>query len=164
MPIVSADIQYRLSGGAANADPILSLGGAKSASAIPAGFFDTIVGSESTAGDVEYRCFYVHNNHATLSLQTGVIWIQVNTVSADTTVAIGVGSSAINGIEQTVANESTAPVGVTFTEPATLATGLALGTLPAGQHKAVWFRRTINAAAAASNDTYTLRVSGDTAA
>lgn len=164
MPIIATDIQYRLSGGAANADPLLSLGGIKSATAVPAGFFDTIVGAESTAGDIEYRCFYVHNAHATLDLQLPVIFIQANTVSATTQVAIGIGTSALNATEQTIANESTAPVGVTFSEPATQGTGIALGTIPAGQHRAVWFRRSINAGSAASADTYNLRVTGDTAA
>lgn len=41
---------------------------------------------------------------------------------------------------------------------------IALGNIPAGQHRAVWIRRTVNAAAAASNDTATLRVKGDTQA
>ena len=164
MPIVSAEIQYRLSGGAANANPDASLGGVVSATVAPTGLFDTITGAQSLAGSVEYRCFYVRNNNASLALQNAVLFIQANTPSADTTVAIGLGTSTINGVEQTVANESTAPVGVTFSEPATLATGLALGTIPATQYKAVWIRRTISAAAAASNDTYNLRTTGDTAA
>ena len=164
MPIVSAEIQYRLSGGAANANSDASLGGVVSATVAPVGLFDTITGAQSLAGSVEYRCFYVRNNNASLALQNAVLFIQANTPSADTTVAIGLGTSAINGVEQTVANKSTAPVGVTFSEPATLGTGLALGTIPATQHKAVWIRRTINAAAAASNDTYNLRTTGDTAA
>lgn len=164
MPIISAEIQYRLSGGAANSDANASLGGIISSTAAPAGLFDTITGAESAAGDVEYRCFYVRNSHGSLALQSAVVFLQANTASAETQVAIGLGTSAINGTEQTVANESTAPTAVTFSEPATLGAGLALGTIPAGQHKAVWIRRTINAAAAASNDTYNLRVTGDTAA
>jgi len=164
MPIIASEIQYRLSGGAANADANLSLGGIISATAAPAGLFDTIVGAESAAGDVEYRCFYVRNANATLSLQTAIQFIQANTASADTQIAIGLGTSAINGTEQTIANESTAPIGVTFSEPATLGAGIALGSIPATQHKAVWVRRTINVAAAASNDTYDLRTTGDTAA
>lgn len=164
MPIIAADINYRLSGGAANADPMLSLGGIKSGTAIGTNVFDNVSSAETAAGDVEYRCVYVHNNHASLTLQNAVIWLHENTVSADTQIAIGLGSSAINGAEQSVANESTAPTGVAFSEPATFATALALGSIPFGQHKAVWLRRTINVAAAASNDTFTLRAQGDTAA
>jgi len=169
MPIVSADIDFRLSGGAANSDPNASLGGAKSSTEITAAslhnLFDQVASAESSAGDVEYRCFYVHNAHATLALQNAVIWVQTNTPASDTTVDIGLGTSAVNGTEQTVANESTAPSGVTFSAPATEGAALSIGNIPAGQHKAVWVRRTISAAAAANNlDNVVLRVKGDTAA
>lgn len=162
MPIVSGEIQYRLSGGAANSNPATSLGGAKSTTVWPAQFLDDVSSSESSAGDVEYRCFYVHNNNGTLTLSNALIWIQTNTTG--NRIAIGVGTSAVNGTEQTVADEQTAPAGVTFSQPTTQGTALALGNIPAGQHRAVWIRRTIGAATPASNDSYTLRVGGDTPA
>lgn len=163
MPIISAEIQYRLSGGAANTVALASIGGAKSGTSIPAALLDDTTGAESAAGDIEYRCFYAHNNNGTLSLQNAVTWIQAQTLGAGHAIAIGLGSSALNGIEQTVANEDTAPVGITFSSPTTQATGLALGSIPAGQHRAVWIRRTVTAASVASNNSYTLRVLGDTA-
>lgn len=162
MPIVSTDIKYRLSGGAANSDPAASLGGAKSSVDAGSNIFDDVSSAEATAGDVEYRCAYVHNNHGTLSLIGAKVWIQTQTPSSDTDVAIGLGTSAINGTEQTVANEQTAPTGVTFSAPSSFAGGLSIGDIPAGQHKAVWVRRTINAAAAAYADSFTLRAQGDT--
>ena len=161
MAIVSTDIQYRLSGGASNSDPALSLGGVKSSTAA-SNYFDDVSSAEASAGDTEYRCVYVHNNHGTLSLIGAKVFIQTNTPSSDTDVAIGLGSSAINGTEQTVANESTAPTGVSFSAPTTFAGGLAIGDLAAGAHKAVWVRRTVNAGAAAYADSFTLRVQGDT--
>lgn len=162
MPIQASDIVYRLSGGAANASQALSLGGAKSSSTVASSFFDDVSSAEAAAGDVEYRCFYIHNAHATLTYTSAVIWIQSNTPSANTTVDIAVGSSAINATEQTVANESTAPTGVTFSAPSTFGAGLVLGNIPAGQHRAVWVKRTITAGAAVANDGFTLRVQGDT--
>lgn len=162
MPIITSEIQYRLSGGAANSNANASLGGAKSSNAVPAQFFDDVSSAESAAGDIEYRCFYVHNSNATLTLQNAVVWIQSNTTG--NRIAIGVGTSAVNGTEQTVANEDTAPTSVTFSQPTTKGAGLSLGNIPAGQHRAVWVRRTIAASTAAANDTYTLRVEGDTAA
>lgn len=162
MPIISTEIQYRLSGGAANSNANASLGGAKSSNAVPANLFDDVSGAESAAGDIEYRCFYVHNNNGSLVLQNAVIWIDANTTG--NRIAIGLGTSAVNGTEQTVANEDTAPSGVTFSQPASKGAGIALGNIPAGQHRAVWIRRTIAAATPASNDTYNLRVEGDTAA
>ena len=161
MAIVSTDIQYRLSGGASNSDPALSLGGVKSSTAA-SNYFDDVSSAEASAGDTEYRCVYVHNNHGTLSLIGAKVFIQTNTPSSDTDVAIGLGSSAINGTEQTVADESTAPTGVSFSAPTTFAGGLAIGDLAAGAHKAVWVRRTVNAGAAAYADSFTLRVQGDT--
>ena len=161
MAIVSTDIQYRLSGGASNSDPVLSLGGVKSSTAA-SNYFDDVSSAEASAGDTEYRCVYVHNNHGTLSLIGAKVFIQTNTPSSDTDVAIGLGSSAINGTEQTVADESTAPTGVSFSAPTTFAGGLAIGDLAAGAHKAVWVRRTVNAGAAAYADSFTLRVQGDT--
>lgn len=162
MPIVSTDIKYRLSGGASNTDPAAALGGAKSSADAASTIFDDVSSAEATAGDIEYRCVYVHNNHGTLTLLGAKIWIQTQTPSADTDVAIGLGSSAVNGTEQTVANEGTAPTSVTFSAPSSFAGGLTIGDIPAGQHKAVWVRRTVNAGAAAASDSFALRVQGDT--
>ena len=162
MPIVASDIKYRLSGGAANANPDASLGGAKSSVDVPSDLFDDVDSTESAAGDTEYRVIYVHNNHGSLTLQNAVIWLTANTTG--NRIAIGVGTAAINGTEQTLANESTAPSGVTFSQPASKGAGLALGSIPAGQHKAVHIRRTVAASTSAADDTFSLRVEGDTAA
>lgn len=169
MPIVSADIQYRLSGGAANANVNASLGGAKSSTVMTQGtvgnLFDTISSAETAAGDVEYRCIYVHNNHGTLTLQNAVLWVTANTPDANTDAAVALGSSAVGGTEQTIADEGTAPTGVTFSAPTTKGTGLAIGNIPAGSHKAIWLRRTVTAGMAATNDDgVQFRVEGDTAA
>lgn len=162
MAILSTDIIYRLSGGAANSDPNASLGGAKSSTAMPTSIFDDVSSAEASAGDIEYRCIYIHNNHGSLTLQAPKIFIQANTPSATTTVAIGLGTSTQGGTEQTVADESTAPSGVSFAEPADFASGIALGDIPPDGHRAVWIRRTITAGTAAANDGFTLRVTGDT--
>lgn len=161
MAILSTDIIYRLSGGASNSDAAASLGGVKSSSAA-SNYFDDVSSAEATSGDTEYRCIYVHNNHGTLSLLGARIWIQTNTPSADTDIAIGLGSSVVNGTEQTVADESTGPSGVSFSTPSSYSGGLVIGDIPAGQHKAVWIRRTVNSGAAACSDSFTLRTQGDT--
>lgn len=162
MPIANTDIQYRLSGGASNSDAAAALGGAKSNTAVPSGQFDNVTSAEAAAGDVEYRCFYVHNNHGSLTLTSAKVWIQANTPSTDTTVDIGLGSSAINGTEQTIADEQTAPTSVTFSAAANEGASLSIGDLGPGQHKAVWIRRTVNSSAAVAADSYTLRVKGNT--
>jgi hypothetical protein len=168
MPIASTDIDYRLSGGAANADPNASLGGAKSstevADNIDNNLFDDVSGAEHTAGEVTYRCIYVHNNHGTITLTGALAWIQSDTSGADSDISIAVGTAAVNGTEQTIADEDTAPSGVSWSDAATSrATGLALGDLPAGQHKAVWIRRTISAGSTPqAADTCSVQAGGDT--
>ena len=62
-------------------------------------------------------------------------------------------------------DESTAPVGETFSTPTTEGGALSIGNIPAGQHQAIWIRRTVTAAASAANGlNATLTVKGDTAA
>lgn len=165
MPLIAGDFVTRLSGGAANSDANASLGGAKSstvASASVDALFDQVSASEASAGDTEYRCVYLHNGNASSTMLSAVVWISANTPSGSTTLDIGVGTAAVNGTEQTVANESTAPAGVSFSAPASQGAGLALGDIPAGQHKAIWLRRTVSASAPASaNDTFTLGYAAD---
>lgn len=161
MAIVSSEITRRLSGGASNTSAAASLGGIKSSALIdPAALFDEVSASESAAGRIEYRCIYMHNASGTDTLQAAVAWLNANTASTSTTLDIGLGSSAINGIEPVVANETTAPSGVTFSAAASKAAGITLGNIPPGQHRAIWLRRTVTAGAAASSDTATLAIEG----
>lgn len=167
MPIVAGDIDIHLSGGAGNSDPNASLGGIISTTQVVDAtlhnLFDLVSSAETTAGDTEYRCIYVKNNHGSLTLQNATVQILTDTPSGDTDAEIAVGTAAINGTEQTVADESTAPTGVTWESAA--ATPLALGNIPFGQHKAVWIKRVVSAAAGAySTDSVVLQINGDTAA
>jgi hypothetical protein len=165
MAIVSGDILYRLSGGASNSSQIASLGGIMSTTTVAGtGIFDDVASADASAGDTEYRCIYVLNNHGTLTLQNAVIWIQADGTGASSTIAIALAGEGANATAETVANENTAPVGESFTVPVTEGTGLSLGNLAAGQRYAVWLRRVVTAGAAAGTDTWTLRVKGDTAA
>jgi hypothetical protein len=159
MAIQPTDLVQRLSGGAANTNVSASLGGAKSSNAAPAGRFGTISGAEAAAGVVKYRCTYVQNGHGTLTAIGAAVAVQAETPDSGTTVAVGVGAAAVNAAETAVANETTAPAGVTF------GTSTALGDIPAGQYRAVWERLTVTAGAAAvAGDGYNLRLTCDTAA
>lgn len=160
MSIIAADFSRRLSGGAANADGNASIGGAKSSVAMSAStdaLFDAVSAAQAAAGSIEYRCIYLNNNNATDLMTAARVWINANTPLAGTTLDIGVGAAAVNATETAIANESTAPAGVTFSAPSSAGTGLALGNIPAGQHKAVWLRRTVTAGSGASaSDTWEL--------
>ena len=168
MAIVATDIDFHLSGGSGNTDVNASLGGVISTTQIGASvhnLFDQVSGAESTAGDTEYRCMYVKNAHGSLTLQSAKIWITSNTPSAGTAVRIALGTSAVNGTEQTIGNESTAPTGVTWSTAVDEANALSIGNIPFGEHKAIWIERVVSASAGAYNDDQvTIRCKGDTAA
>lgn len=169
MAIVASDIKLYLSGGGSNTDPNAALGGAISSTQITddtvQNLFDNVSGTESAAGVTEYRCFYVKNTHGTLTLQSSVIWIETQTPSTDSSIEIALGTAAISGTEQTVANEGTAPTGTTFTALTGSGNALTIGDLAAGAYKAIWVKRIITAGAAAyDNDSVVIKVRGDTAA
>lgn len=170
MPIVASDIQWRLSGGAANSNVNASLGGAMSSTAIADAtnnnLFDDVSGAESAAGDTNYRGFYVRNNHGSLTLVDARIYISSLTSSADTEFDLAVAAEAMNVQMATIANEATAPATVSFSRPTTYTGGLQLNSatgLTSGSNRGVWIKRSVTAGAAAAADAGTLKVEGDTA-
>lgn len=106
--------------------------------------FDDIEVADSVAGDTEYRCFYVKNAHGSASMENIVLWIDTQTPGADS-IAIGLDPAGAGGTATTIANENTAPSGVTFSAPADSSTGLSLGTLTTTQAYPVWIRRAVSA-------------------
>lgn len=174
MPIVSGDIKQFLSGGNSNTDPNASLGGIVSTTEVvdntDNNLFDDVSGTEAQAGDTEYRGVYYKNNHGTLELQNARVFIATQTTSADDSVEIGkdpagAGDGSSTGVMTTIATESNAPAGVTFSAPATYAAGIALAGMTATKVHGVWHKRIVNAAAAAINaNSYQITVQGETAA
>ncbi len=178
MPIIAADIVYRLSvttgpgNSTAQADPNLSLGEFMSttvAATTTDGLFDQVSGAENTASDVEYRCIFVYNTHGTLALQTAKLWMSAE-VAGGANAAIGLDPAGVltnnsaSAQAAEIVDEGTAPTGVTFTTPTTEGAALTIGNIPAGSVQAIWVRRTATNSAAEANDGVTLRVKGDTAA
>ncbi len=149
-----------------------SLGGFISTTVIPDAqsgtLWDTVTGDENVAGDVEYRCEFRYNN-GTVSATGGKVWIS-SEVAGGASIAIGIDGTATSALGSTtaqavsVADEGTAPAGVTFSAPTTKATGLALGDVPNGNVKAIWWRRTAANTAALDVDGAVVRVEADTAA
>lgn len=181
MAIVSSDIKLKLSiktgsagNSAAQSDVNQSLGKYISTTEITDNtlnnLFDNISGDENAASTVDYRCIFIHNSHATLTLISPKVWLSAE-VSGGATVEIAIDdvtASAIGGSSAQAAeitNETTAPSGVgSFSSPTTKGAGLTLSDLPAGQCRAIWVKRTAANSAAINNDGFTLRVEGDTAA
>ena len=169
MPIVSGDIDYFYSGGAGNSDPDASLGGVISTTQITSNsdnnIFDDITGDEASAVDTNYRAMFVGNSHGSLTLQFTKIWIESNTTSTDDTVAIALAGEGVqaSGSIEVIANEATAPIGETFSEPANKAAGLSIGSIPPANEQGIWMRRVVNSSAAAiTGNAFTIRVEGDT--
>jgi len=168
MPIVQADIQRLLTGGASNTNANLSLGGAVSSTAAADPYFDGVSSAEAAAGDAEYRCIAVKNNHGTLTLQSPKLWIDLQATGGDNSISVGLGASGVSGTETAIADENTAPAGVTFSAPTTKGAGISAPNLAPGQWVNVWIRRSITAGAAAtavgSPRVASWRFEGDTAA
>lgn len=131
--------------------------------------FDIITGAENAASDVEYRGFFIHNNHATLTWENVVIYLSsevaggaVAAISVDTTGVTAKGSSSAQ--MKTIADESTAPATQTFSAPTTFGTALSIGNIAAGSVQGIWVRRTAANTTAVDSDGVTFTVTGDTAA
>lgn len=180
MAIIASDIELRLSlktgaaGDSGAGTPAGSLGKYISQTAIDAGtplnnLFDDVSGAENAASDVEYRCLFVFNNHATLTYHSVGAYL-LSQVSLGTTLKIAVDSTAASDHEAAgaqaleVADEGTAPLGLTFYAAATLGAALSLGEIAAGQVKAIWIERTAANTAALANDGGVLRITGGTEA
>lgn len=178
MAITASDILYKFSVSAAAGDTTAgtaagSLGDQISTTQVPDAtlhaLFDVITGPENAASEAEYRCIFVHNNHATLTWENVVVWLSAETaggaaaaISVDTTGVTAKGSASAQA--KTVADENTAPASQTFSSPTSKATGLSIGNIPAGSVQAIWIRRTAANTAAVNADGVTIRCEGDTAA
>ena len=127
--------------------------------------FDVITATESTTGETEFRCLYVRNNETRSRLDSAKVWLHITSPNTSSiTISIGLGTSEINGTEQTIATEETVPADVTFTTLTGLNNALAIGgNLTAGQHKAIWLKREVAAQSQAyDNDNFTIGMAGDT--
>lgn len=170
MAILTTDVDTRLSGGASESDPDNSLGGVKSSvelspTVAEENLFNNVDGAEASAGSTKYRGLYYHNGHASLTLQSTVIWFSTQTPSSDTSVEMALAGEGLNATMETIANENTAPVGESFTAPATKGAGLSMGNVPFSQHFGFWLKRIVSAAASAfDNDDWAYTIEGDTAA
>lgn len=180
MPIASTDILFKLSAPGASAGNAIAAGAAGTSlgkyvsttvvvDATMDNVFPDVTGDENAASNVDYQCLFIHNNHATLTLQNAVMWLAsevsggVNmALGADTVAPSAVGSSTAQAL--LIANKNTAPAGVGFSAPTTKAAGISLGSIGPGQVKALWLRRTATNSVAVNTDGLAVRVEGDTAA
>jgi hypothetical protein len=135
--------------------------------------FPDITGAQNAAALTDYKCVVIHNSNAANAYQNAVAYISsevaggaVTAIGADTTAASTLTSATAQTLSiaaQSGTTSQTAPAGVTFSSPTTAATGVALGSIPVGNVKGLWIRRSITAnTTALSADGVTLATSGDT--
>lgn len=158
MPLVNTSLRAYLSvktGAAGNTvaqgDANLSLGKYLSTTAAPFAlnsWFDAATPARNAASEVDYRCGFVRNLDATLTSLAYRLWMQGGdpaggptwAIALDTTVASPIGQASAQALE--VANDTTAPAGLTWVTPTTEGAGLSFGDIPAGYCRAFWVRRT----------------------
>ena len=125
--------------------------------------FDKVTSDESLAGATEYRCAYIKNVHASIVLEEAISYLSANTLSPTTNMFIGVGTSIVGAVEQTVLDDYTAPIGITWVDGLNVINAITLGDIPAGSHKAIWFKRVVGEnTSAAPVDGITLTTRGST--
>lgn len=180
MPIVAADLVLKGSTTTGSAGNTVANGGADTnlgkycttgvlTSASLHAVFTEVSDVDNAASIVEYQCVFLHNNHATLSYDTVVVYMS-GSVAGGTEFAFAVDSTAASAVggagaqALTIANKTTAPAALSFTAPTTEGTGLSLGNIAAGFVKAIWVRRTAANSAALANDGATWTFHGVTAA
>lgn len=112
--------------------------------------FPNVSPSAQENGAVYYRCIYIRNSTgASRALKVFLpseIFVAGN-------VACGFDPSGAGGTAQTIADENTAPTGVTFSTPTTAETGLSV-TLDDAEAQAVWLRVTVSAGTAEAQRCY----------
>ena len=148
---MAASLEFRLTGGASNTDPDLSLGGVMSSQQISAtplnNLFDNVEPSEASSGDVEYRAIDIYNSGDAAAI---LVELYIDDAPDSPSVTIAV---ALDSTTQTTADEDTAPSGVSFSVPVE-ASKLSISDIASGGSQRVWIRRTVAASATNhANDT-----------
>jgi hypothetical protein len=93
--------------------------------------FGPVSSGDRAGGDVEYRCVYIRNNSG------GPVTLSISKQSTSyDDFEFGTGTSGIDGVEQTIADKYTAPVGVTFDF-----LGASIPELADGEWHAFWIAR-----------------------
>lgn len=178
MPIIPADIKFLLSTKSgsvghsqAQDNPSAALGRWASttlwAGGVANDLFDDVTGSENLGQVIDYRCVFVWNSHATLTLQNARVWIPSQvaggadvSLGGDPTAASDLTSGAAQAVD--IADENTAPAGVAFVAAASLGAAINLGDIAPGKVRGFWLRREARNTSALAGDGVTIRVTGET--
>lgn len=145
------DLRVSASGSYGGTVTAISLGGYISTSSVStaaAGFWDNITQAQNDAGLTEYRCVFVVNNGTTVMNN---VTLSVTNSGGGATVTAALcniaTTSASAYVTQVLASETTAPTQVSGAWLSTVS----IGTLNAGQARAVWLKRVLTAKTAATS-------------
>ncbi len=125
--------------------------------------FDIVSGQESNAGSTEFACAYLANESSQTALSVS-IYVSYEDDHENVSVDLGLGASDIGGVEAEIADEFTAPTGVTFVETQPSGNAILIGDIPAGSHKAIWLRMTVPPGTSAANFNYAITILAETEA
>ena len=102
--------------------------------------FDNVSSADAVAGEVFYRAI-IGKNEFTGPMTDIKIWLD-----EDANSGIAIGYEAVVSDEiQDIADETTAPTGITWVTGTTSATGITISSVSAGESFGLWIRRTIAA-------------------
>lgn len=177
MAVTDSDIEIRLSkpdaskGDTEGSTPEASLGGYMSTTTVSDGvlnnLFPSVTRQQAETGGDFYRCVFVVNTHATDTWLDVVTWIQ-SQVPGGTDITIGLDPTGVVPADDTdpqaltIADETTAPAGVEFSNPTSIENGLPVDELGPGECFALWVRNRVpENTTAMENDGGTLAVAGE---
>lgn len=110
------------------------------------GLFNIVSSQERLLGKTKYRCIYMKNT-SELKCLNPKIYIPQNTTSSGTELYFafdkihGVGNGVSSGVADVIADESTAPPGIIFSNGSESSTGSALGAdIPKNNYVALWLK------------------------
>lgn len=175
MSVESADILVKLAtdtgpGNSEASSPNASLGGFISTTELVNdtihNLFAEVSGNENLNELSKYRCLFVQNaNNDDTFFNVRVFFSDQNPDGADA--FVGVDPTAVSAVDDTdeqaveIADEDTAPAGVSFSAPEDYDSGVVIGDLEPNEVRAIWFRRDANDTPAVVNDSATFRIQGE---
>lgn len=139
---MSATLELRLTGGAANTDPELSLGGDASSEPLSTtamnNLFADVSPTERENGSFTYKALSIHNKGDAIAASI-LAYMGSNTSNDDTHVEFGLDSTT-----QSIVNCITPPTGVTFAQY-TKSFPLTISDIAINGAQRIWVKRVVNA-------------------
>lgn len=112
--------------------------------------FPAVTAAQSLAGQTKYRGVYIKNTNGVDTAIGVTVWVKQLTPAGDeiyiqkhgTT-----GNGSTTGVLESIANDSTAPTGITFDDPPPQAktSGIVIGNLAPGECHGLWIKRVVPA-------------------